>query len=353
MDSSKRQRTIYLIQEACLFLFISYLVLLGGTFNGLVIPALNRISIGFVIIIGITWIIYRMINKPSEHRTGLDVGMVLILIAGIVSTIFSVDPRRSLIGFVIIVITILVYYFFVDLIRNGVPSRLINKVLILVSSFILFFGVRELTLWYGGWIEIAGFEQLIPPATYRVRAFIGHPNLLAAYLNLLIPIALANIIVAKKNSTRIILIFWLLIAFILVFFTSSRGGWLGTLISLSVFVIGLAISRRDWIKGAKTKLLRKKAIIALIVLLGIFGIGTILLLLKWQSSHPTHPSDWANIFASRDYIWVVARDMFFSNPMTGNGIFTYGTEYLKVGSIPPDMLLAHAHNFYLNVASEQ
>ena len=199
MVYSNRKRTIYLIQEACLFLFISYLVLLGGTFNGLVIPALNRISLGLVIIIGIIWIVFRLINNQSEHRTGLDVGIGLILIAGIISTIFSVDPRRSLIGFEIIVITILVYYFFVDLIRNGVPSQLINKVLILVSGFILFFGIRELVLWYGGWIEIAGFEQLIPPATYRVRAFIGHPNILAAYLNLLIPITLATIVIAKKN----------------------------------------------------------------------------------------------------------------------------------------------------------
>ncbi len=353
MDSVSRQKAIYLLQEACLFLFISYLVLLGGTFNGLVIPALNRINLGFVIIIGLTWVIYRLIIKPREHRTGLDVGMVLILIAGIISTIFSVDPRRSLIGLVIIVITILVYYLFVDLIRNGVPAQLINKVLVLVSGFILFFGVRELILWYGGWIEIAGFEQLIPPATYRVRAFIGHPNLLAAYLNLLIPLALANIVLAKKISIRIILLLWLLLAFILVFFTSSRGGWLGTFISMSVFIIGLTISRWDWIKGTVSKLIKKKAIMGLLIFLGISGTGVIVFLLRWQSSHPTHPSDWSNIFGSRDYIWVVARDMFINNSMTGNGIFTYGTEYLKTESIPPNMLLAHAHNFYLNVAGEQ
>ncbi len=353
MDSVSRQKTIYLLQEACLFLCISYLVLLGGTFNGLVIPALNRINIGFVIIIGITWVIYRLINKTSEHRTGLDAGIVLILIAGIISTIFSVDPRRSLIGLVIIVIAILVYYFFVDLIRNGVPTQLINKVLILVSGFILFFGVRELLLWYGGWIEIGGFEQLIPPATYRVRAFIGHPNLLAAYLNLLIPLALANIVLAKKNSIRVILFFWLLLAFILVFFTSSRGGWLGTFVALIVFILGTTISRWDWIKRAAAKLVKNKTFLVMIVLVVIAGFGAMILLLNWQSSHPTHPSDWTNIFASRNYIWQVAQDMFDSNLITGNGIFTYGTEYLKARSVPPSMLLAHAHNFYLNVASEQ
>jgi len=353
MDLPNRQRAIYLVQEACLFLLISYLVLLGGTFNGLVMPALNRISLGLVIIIGITWIIFRIITKPSDHRTGLDAGIALILIAGIISTIFSVDHRRSLIGFVIIVITILVFYLFVDLIRSGVPSQLINKVLILVSGFILFFGVRELILWYGGWIEISGFEQLIPPATYRVRAFLGHPNFLAAYLNLLIPIALANIVVAKNKLTRISLLFWLLLAFILVFFTSSRGGWLGTFVALSVFIIGLTISRWDWLKQISTKLLRKKGIIALIAMAVISGIGAIAFLLIWQSSHPTHPTGWTNIFASRDYIWVVARDMFNDNPISGNGIFTYGTEYLGARSIPPSMLLAHAHNFYLNVAGEQ
>ncbi|MCK4489513.1 MAG: hypothetical protein KAU23_04595, partial [Anaerolineales bacterium] len=108
--------------------------------------------------------------------------------AAVVSTIYSVDPRRSLISFVILIITVLVYYLFVDLIRRGVSAQLINKVLFLVSGFILFFGVRELIIWYSGWFSISDLGDLVPPATYRVRAFLGHPNFVAAYLNLLIPL---------------------------------------------------------------------------------------------------------------------------------------------------------------------
>jgi tetratricopeptide (TPR) repeat protein len=41
-----------------------------------------------------------------------------------------------------------------------------------------------------------------------------------------------------------------------------------------------------------------------------------------------------------------------NKPITGNGLFTFGSEYLKAESVPPNMLLAHAHNYYFNVAAE-
>jgi len=145
VNFSSKQRTIYLVQEACLFLTISYLVLLGGTFNGLVIPNLNVVNLVFIILVGMAWFAYRIISKMGANRTGLDLGVMLILVAGIISTILSIDPCRSIIGLVILILVILVYYLFVDLIRSGLQPQLINKVLILVSGFILFFEYGNLS----------------------------------------------------------------------------------------------------------------------------------------------------------------------------------------------------------------
>jgi len=347
-----RERTRYLFQEACLFLAISYLVLLGGTFNGLVLYPLNVINLTIISGLGFLWILIRTVRKIKFPRTRLDMGIIIFLSAAVVSTIYSIDPRRSLISFVILVIAVLVYYLFVELIRHGLPVELINKVLFLVSGFILFFGVRELVLWYSGWLSISGFSNLIPPATYRVRAFLGHPNLVAAYLNLLIPIGLATILGNKKLGSKLLNGLWMFIALLLIFFTSSRAGWLGTFSAIGTFLFFGGMAYREQLNKFLKKLLKKKWMIVSIALILILGIGTLFVLFRWQSSHPSHPTDWSNIFGSRDYIWVVAWDMIQAKPITGNGLFTFGSEYLKVESIPPNMLLTHAHNLYLNIAAE-
>jgi len=282
----------------------------------------------------------------------LDIGIILFLSAAVVSTIYSIDPRRSLISFVILIIAVLVYYLFVDLVRRGMPVQLINKVLFLVSGFILFFGIRELVLWYSGWLSISGFGDLIPPATYRVRAFLGHPNFVAAYLNLLIPVGLSMILGAKRLGAKLVLGLWLFIALLLVFFTSSRAGWLGTFSAIGTFFLFSGIANRKQLIKFLKELLKKKWVIVGIALILVLGIVALFALLKWQSSHPSHPTDWSNIAGSRDYIWVIAWDMIRSEPITGNGLFTFGSEYLKAGSVPPNMLLTHAHSYYLNVTAE-
>ena len=347
-----RERAKYLFQESCLFLTLSYLVLLGGTFNGLVLYSLNVITLIIVSGLGFLWILIRTIRRSNFPRTGLDIGIIIFLSAAVVSAIYSVDPRRSLISFVILVITVLVYYLFVDLIRRGVSAQLINKVLFLVSGFILFFGVRELIIWYSGWFSISDLGDLVPPATYRVRAFLGHPNFVAAYLNLLIPLGLAMILGIKQLGSKLLVGLWILIALFLVFFTSSRAGWLGTFSAIGTFLLFWGMAKGEQLVKFLKELIKKKWVIAGIALILLMVIVALFTLLKWQSSHPSHPTDWSNIFGSRDYIWVVAWDMIRAKPITGNGLFTFGSEYLKVGSIPPNMLLTHAHNYYLNIAAE-
>lgn len=344
-----KERARYLFQEACLFLALSYLVLLGGTFNGLVLYSLNVINLIFVSGLGFFWILIRTIRKSNFPCTRLDIGIILFFSAAIVSTIYSVDPRRSLISLVILAVAILVYYLFVNLIRQGVSIQLINKVLFLVSAFILFFGVRELILLYSGWIRVSDHADLIPPTTFRIKAFLGNPNFVAAYLNLLIPLGLARILGKKQFGSKLIIGLWLLIALFLVYFTASRGGWLGTISAIGTFFIFWGMENWQQLKNILKDLIMKWWVIIGIAVILILGILTFLALLKWQLSDPSRS---ASIFSSRGFVWVVAWDMIRAKTITGNGLFTFGTEYLKVGSIPPLMVLAHAHNYYLNVAAE-
>lgn len=342
----------YLAQEAVLFLGLSYMLLLGGTFNGLVLYRIKLVT--FVLALGglSVWMIVGMIKKWSFPTTVLDPALALFLVSQAVSTALSDDPRRSLIQLGQLVLFTLIFYAVVEAARHGLYSSLILKVMILVSGFVIVFGIWELVNWYRGWWLISGGSPLIPPATYRVRAFLGHPNFTAAYLNLVLPLGLVNFIRSKSTANRLLSGSWVAAVLGLIFFTSSRGGWIGTVSVMAVFGFFLVLPRlqaaRRWIHKQRSAPWKLGLLIlaAGALLFGLFWI------LRWQSEHPTHPTSWNNILGSRDYIWGPAWDLFKVKPLFGSGPFTYGTEYIRYHSVPPSMILAHAHNYYLNILAE-
>ena len=333
-------------------LVISYLILLGGTFNGLILYELNTFSLALIALVGAAWFVWRMHARREFLHTALDLPIAALLFAYLAATIFSVDPRRSLITLFQMLLAALVFYLVVDLLRAGWPAELFIKVLILTSGFILFFGVRELVLWYQGWAAISHFETLLPPATYRLRAFLGHPNFVAAYFNLLLPLGLVRALQTSKRMLRVGLGLWSLLVLVMVYFTSSRGGWLGTAAALGSLCILLLLQFRSRIPRYINGLRYKKPLIVLAVGAGIVLVAGLFLLLRWQSQHPSHPTSGGNILGSRTYIWQVAGDMFQQNWLVGNGPFTFGTEYIAWYSVPPEVLLAHAHNYFINVVAE-
>jgi tetratricopeptide (TPR) repeat protein len=342
----------YLVQEAVLFIGVSYILLLGGTFNGLVLYRIKLVT--FVLALGglSVWMVVRMIRKWSFPTTVLDPALVLFLASQAVSTGLSDDPRRSLIQLGQLVLFALTLYAVVEAVRKGLYPRLILKVMILVSGFVIVFGIWELVNWYRGWWLISGGTPFIPPATYRVRAFLGHPNFTAAYLNLVLPLGLVNVVRSNTTAKRLLSGSWVAAVLGLIFFTSSRGGWIGTASVLAVFGFFLVLPRlqaaRRWFRRQRSTPWKLGLMISAAgaLLFGLFWI------LRWQSEHPTHPTSWNNILGSRDYIWGPAWDLFKGQPLFGSGPFTFGTEYIRHHSVPPSIILAHAHNYYLNILAE-
>lgn len=95
-----------------------------------------------VVLIGKGGFFYRLLWIAGANRTGLDIGVVLIILASIISTIFYIDPRRSVIGLVILIIAVLVYYLIFDLIKTGLDPKLINKVLDYFSGVFALYPVK-------------------------------------------------------------------------------------------------------------------------------------------------------------------------------------------------------------------
>jgi tetratricopeptide (TPR) repeat protein/O-antigen ligase len=340
-----KTRWRYLAQESVLILSLGYALLLGGTFNGLVLFRLNLINAIFVAAVGGLWLGWRLWRRRPLPRTPLDYPLLALLAAYFLATAFSIDPRRSIRFTLQMVLYALIFYLLVDLLRSGWPAELFVKTLFVLSGFILFFGIYELVGWCSDWLSIAGRMSPIPPIFPRIRGFLGHSNFVAAFLNLLLPLAIVR---GTRQGVRILPGLWALIALVLIFFTSSRGGWLGTAAALGSlgllwFLDHLALAGRAW------GWLRRHPwwLAALMVALLLLALALGALLVR-QAQHPSHGGG----YSSRQWIWSAAWQAFRDDPLTGGGPFTFGSMMTRLYSIPPLMLLAHAHNYVFNTAAE-
>lgn len=341
-------KTRYLLQEAILIPLLGYLVLLGGTFNGLVLYSLNQLTAILVGVISLLWLGHRLWRRQPVTRTLIDVPLLVFFAAYLIATIFSTDPGRSL-GYVgLLAIYILAFYLVADLADAGWPAELFVKVLLVISTIVLFFGAWQIQRWHAEWFSIGGLAHLIPPATLRIRAFLGHPNFVAAFLNLLLPLALARMVESRARLPRLLLGAWVILALVLIYFTSSRGGWLGTAAALGTLVMLLALAHRQRTVRILRALVwprwRPVALVVLIVAAIVAGAW----LIARQSQHPTHGA----LADSRSGIWLPAVQAFVQHPLVGTGPFTYASTFVQANSVPPNMLLAHAHNYALNIAAE-
>ncbi len=341
LDLPSPARMRHLLRLSVLFLAVSYVVLLGGTFNGLVLYRLNVATTILIAVAAVSWIIWFW-RRPFP-ATRLDGALLALLAAYLLATATSLDPRRSAGATLLMLLYVAAFYLVVDLRRGGWPASLFVGALLFAGAFILFFGLWELQRWYAGWIAVGGWANPIPPATLRIRAFLGHPNFVAPFFNVLIPLALTQALGARRLG-RLGWGAWAAIALVLVFFTSSRSGWLGLAAGLGSWLGLLLWTQRAAWRVRWQQFRRRRAAGVLLALAAVPLLAGAGYALYRQAQHPTH--------AGRDYIWRVAVDMFRQSPLTGTGPWTYGTEFIAAYSVPPQVLLAHAHNYFLNTLAE-
>jgi putative inorganic carbon (HCO3(-)) transporter len=350
MNTSLDRSTSYLLQETILIIFLGYFLLIGGTLNGLVQFQLNVISTVLVAIIVAVWLGCRLYRRERLPGTGLGLPIIAFLGAQLIATALSSDPRRSLGNTWLIAFYALAFYLLVDLLRHGWPAELLVKSLLVVSGIVIALGLIEIGQWYADWFAVGGWAHPLPPVTLRVRAFLGHGNFAAGFLNLLIPLALTRFIWTRDRIPRLLLVLWLVAALVIVFFSSSRGGWLGTATALAITFSLLAL-----ISSPKSSLNSLGRWISsrwwLVIPLGC-GLALMVAGMIWlgfrQLQHPSHGS----ILTARRDFWLTAWRAFQSSPLWGTGPFTYGTQYMKYNSVPPGWPFAHAHNYLFNLAAE-
>lgn len=324
-----------------------------------------------------TWIIRSIYaQKIIFRRTLLDIPLLFFLGSQIISTIISIDPSTSLLGYYSrfnggLFSTLcysLLYWAFVSNMDEGKTNKLINFALLPSAALVCIYGV----------LEHFGIDKnvWVQDVASRVFSTLGQPNWLAAWVVALIPLTWANVVsnelslpATKKlfKSIKFLIYFSLsILLFITLLFTKSRSGLLGFGVALVVFWSFYFWVNKNQIK--KTLFAFGLITIPLFLISLISGTQftpSISSLLSNQATKPqTTTTNGPALEVGgtesgtiRKIVWKGAIDVWKNYPIFGSGVETFAYSYYKFRPKEHnlvsewDFIYNKAHNEFLNIAA--
>lgn len=358
----------------------------------------------FALLIAGCWIGESILRKKILwKRTPLDIPIAIFFVSQLVSTIFSINFHTSLFGYytrfngglLSIIAYIFLYYMFVTLvdikhIKSLLTSLLIGGVLSALYAFPEHFGNSPSCLIFTGKFDVACWVQDVKT---RVFGTFGQPNWLAAYLGMLLPLAIVNT-KSVEDETKLTddgqFSRWLpsvarllvaLLFIVVLFFTGSRSGIIAIGVGLALLLSATAFL---WFK---TKQMPNPKYIGMalkeyLITLGLTLVGAIVITLvvpnpiqekltslfkqtKQQISQP-QPTEsqlsggtqlevgGSESGQIRNIVWKGAFKVWQRYPLFGSGVETFAYSYYKDRPQEHnllsewDFLYNKAHNEFLN-----
>ena len=193
------------------------------------------------------------------------------------------------------------------------------------------------------------------PKEPRILSSFGNPTFFAAYLVLLLPVAINFFVAAGSSGNRFVLGLLAGLMYLCLLFTYTRAAWLGLLVALVVngFLLwGFVGLPRLWLAQAT-----KYAVILALVFAVLTGIA--IRRSAWAMGQRFASSfqvkELSNI--QRTMTWKGAVGIFRNHPLLGSGLGTFQV-YLPQYQSPQfyttgvTVITDHAHNEFLEVAAE-
>jgi len=186
----------------------------------------------------------------------------------------------------------------------------------------------------------------VSPYPGRASGTYISPNNLAGFLEMLIPLATAYVLVGRmKAVTRILLGYAVLAMLVGMAVTFSRGGWVAVAVALLVLVVILTFHRNH----------RQPALVLLVILAG----GGVIFVTKYLSMSLSYihrvesSTDSGQLnYAIRRDMWVAAGQMWQDNFLWGVGPAHYDYRFREYRPQNVQLSPDRAHNDYLNLLAD-
>ena len=347
--SQQSSRVRQIVGRAAALLALTYVLAIGGTWNGIVTPGFRQFSLAMLTVCVAAWL---AVLWRQPHRRALPPGAWVILAlwgAAYANSVLHHDSLRAWTGAWFGALYAGVWIVLLDLRGRGVPGRwIINGALVAVAPVMLL-AIIQIAPWWPAWIALERVDvAFVPP---RPPGTLGNPNALGCVLAGTLPFGLVRIRWGLRRVDRVFAALWCCLAAGVLLLTVSRGAWLAACAGIVVLVPALAHpgawlhgragSTRLW-SGLPRAHARLLAVALIAVVIGGAAIA-------WTSDAFDTPR---RETGPRMDFYRIGWRAFREQPWTGTGPFTFGLSQSEAQSIPPEQPHAHAHNLYLNVAAE-
>jgi len=273
-------------------------------------------------------------SDRTMRRPAAPVNKYILLFAALylIATFTSVTVRGSLQGGILTVFFIL---FGLALQSAVTTRRQLDRtafVLVLVGTVTAAYGVAQYLLGLAGaanWLDSAKFTDI----DMRVYSTLDNPNVLAEYLVLIFPLAFAFLLTKKGARSRVLALIACGVMALCLVLTYSRGGWLGFLVAMALFLV--ILDRRFIVLGLA-------ALVALYFILPDAVVSRFTSIGDMSDSSTTYRvAIWMGTIAMlRDY-WICG---------IGPGTAAFNMVYPSYSYSAATA--QHSHNLYLQIVSD-
>ena len=327
-------------------------------------------------LIAVSWLGRMIAQKKFLIRaTPLDIPILLFLLSQLISTLLSIHPRTSILGYytryngglLSTISYVILYFSFVTLLRKKDLLPLFGA-LLTGSALVSFYAIPEhfghsMSCLLAAPNHAFNVSCWVQDVQSRVFATFGQPNWLAAYVITLLPLSFILSCTVKKPGLQRVFSVTTLLLFTTLLFTRSRSGLVG--LGVGAVVMLAVFWFRSW-RPRKTGALLAGGILIIALVFGTIYTPTLVKFFSKQKSQPV-PTETATVQVVnrleeggtdsgeiRKIVWAGAISVWKRYPWFGSGVETFGYSYYLDRPAAHNMvsewdfLYNKAHNEFLN-----
>ncbi len=205
--------------------------------------------------------------------------------------------------------------------------------------------------WFSDWLPLVAGSGASAPFAYRLPGtLLGHANIEAGFVGLLLPLVLVRLVGAQSRYRKL---GWagLMVAFFFVeYFSSSRAGWISAAAGLTTTLLLLSSLRLDsdrWLPDLTTVRRKLRARWPLLVVLALVAVGIVAVLWFQATNTPHQP-----LASARTNVWNAGLAAFRLAPLLGSGPGAAHVLVVMVDRLASGVYFIHPHNLILLLLDE-